>query len=171
MCVPTLLSDDYENTALFPPPANFDSGLLLGSVDPPWQPLGEQDRHTSSVVPLCGQAFSSSSSSHSSVSEQAATLIQRRKHSYRRPSGELVSAHGRAETNTVGTRTLEFFSDRPAEPTFSQERNNLHAKEVSVLMGGMTSTDRLGLDLSTQQTCSSTCFSLRVKGRIIFNQC
>ncbi|XP_036928161.1 ankyrin repeat domain-containing protein 6 [Acanthopagrus latus] len=123
--------DDYENTALFPPPANFDSGLLLGSVDPPWQPLGEQDRHTSSVVPLCGQAFSSSSSSHSSVSEQAATLIQRRKHSYRRPSGELVSAHGRAETNTVGTRTLEFFSDRPAEPTFSQERNNLHAKEVT----------------------------------------
>lgn len=138
MCVSTLLSDDYENTALFPPPANSDSGLLLGSVDPPWQPPGERDSHISAMVQLCGEAFSSSSSSSQSVvSEQAATLIQHQEHScnrhYRRSCGELVSAHRRAETHTGGTRTLEFFIDRPAEPTFSQEWNNLHAKEVSVL--------------------------------------
>ncbi|XP_030299154.1 ankyrin repeat domain-containing protein 6 isoform X2 [Sparus aurata] len=128
--------DDYENTALFPPPANSDSGLLLGSVDPPWQPPGERDSHISAMVQLCGEAFSSSSSSSQSVvSEQAATLIQHQEHScnrhYRRSCGELVSAHRRAETHTGGTRTLEFFIDRPAEPTFSQEWNNLHAKEVT----------------------------------------
>ncbi|XP_073321862.1 ankyrin repeat domain-containing protein 6 [Pagrus major] len=126
--------DDYENTALFPLPANDDSGLLLGSVDPLWQPPGEQDSHISAVVSLCGEAFSSSSS-QSSVSEQAARLIQHQDHScdrqYRKPCGELVSALRHAGTHTESTRTLEFFIDRPTEPTFSQERNNLHAKEVT----------------------------------------
>lgn len=29
------------------------------------------------------------------------------------------------------SRVLEFFIERPAEPTFSQERNHLHAVEVT----------------------------------------
>ncbi|XP_070776765.1 ankyrin repeat domain-containing protein 6 [Enoplosus armatus] len=103
--------DDYENTALFPLPANHTLGLLLGSVDPL-------------------EGFSSSTS-QSNISEHRPRLIQYQEHSYnrqwRRHCGELTSAQGRAE----GTRTLEFFIDRPTEPTFSQERNNLHAMEVT----------------------------------------
>lgn len=41
-----------------------------------------------------------------------------------------MSAHRNAEIHAEGTRTLEFFIDRPTEPTFSQERKNLHAMEV-----------------------------------------
>nr|XP_046269915.1 ankyrin repeat domain-containing protein 6 [Scatophagus argus] len=42
-----------------------------------------------------------------------------------------MSTYRHAGIHTEGTRTLEFFIDRPTEPTFSQERNNLHAKEVT----------------------------------------
>ncbi|RVE57529.1 hypothetical protein OJAV_G00216930 [Oryzias javanicus] len=42
-------------------------------------------------------------------------------------SSEGRSSGGRPDGSTV----LEFFSDRPAELTFSQERNNLHAMEVT----------------------------------------
>uniref|UniRef100_A0A3B3CFX6 Ankyrin repeat domain-containing protein 6-like n=1 Tax=Oryzias melastigma TaxID=30732 RepID=A0A3B3CFX6_ORYME len=52
------------------------------------------------------------------------------------PSSELQgSSEGRSSVNSGGrpdsSTVLEFFSDRPAELTFSQERNNLHAMEVT----------------------------------------
>lgn len=106
-----LLSDDYENTALFHMPASQTSGLLLGSADPCWQPPGIQ----------------------SSISDQGPSMIQHRgpgcDRQNRKHFGELIRAGIHADC----TRTLEFFIDRPAEPTFSQERNNLHAVEVRVL--------------------------------------
>ncbi|KAG8013681.1 Ankyrin repeat domain-containing protein 6 [Nibea albiflora] len=129
-------SDDYENTALFPLPAKPTSDLLLGSVDPYWQALEVQKDPMASVVQLCGEGFSSSSSSsQSSISDQGSRLIQQQEHNtdgqYRKHFGELMSAHGCAGIHTESTRTLEFFIDRPIEPTFSQEKNNLHAKEVT----------------------------------------
>ncbi|XP_044231264.1 ankyrin repeat domain-containing protein 6 [Thunnus albacares] len=122
--------DDYENTALFPLPASQTSGLLLGSTDPCWQPLGVQDNSTAAVVPLCGENFSRSSS-QSSISDQGPSRIQHQgpgcDRQNRKHFGELIRAGIHADC----TRTLEFFIDRPAEPTFSQERNNLHAMEVT----------------------------------------
>ncbi|XP_034530935.1 ankyrin repeat domain-containing protein 6 isoform X2 [Notolabrus celidotus] len=113
--------DDYENTALFPLPAQSSSGLLLGSVDPLWQPPG-----------MHAEGFSTSSTSWSSISDQAPRLIQHQDQSFDRSHfAELMSARRRTGLHAEGTRTLEFFIDHPAEPTFIQERNNLHAKEVT----------------------------------------
>ncbi|XP_076605120.1 ankyrin repeat domain-containing protein 6 isoform X2 [Chaetodon auriga] len=126
--------DDYENTSLFPLPVKNTSGLLLGSADPLWQPPGLQDSTITAVVPLCGEGFSSSSS-QSSISDQGTRLIHQQEHScdrqYRKHFRELIRAPRCAGIHTEGSRTLEFFIDRPAEPTFSQERDNLHAKEVT----------------------------------------
>ncbi|CAK6977737.1 ankyrin repeat domain-containing protein 6 [Scomber scombrus] len=122
--------DDYENTALFPTPARQTSGFLLGSADTYWHPPGVQDSPTSAVVPLCGEDFSSNSS-QSSISDQGPSRIQHQgpgcDRQNRKHFGELV----RAGIHSDCTKTLEFFIDRPAEPTFSQERNNLHAMEVT----------------------------------------
>ncbi|XP_040917264.1 ankyrin repeat domain-containing protein 6 [Toxotes jaculatrix] len=122
--------DDYENTALFPLPAvNQTSGVPLGSADPLWQPPGVQNNLMAAVVPLREEGFSSSSS-RSSISDRGPGLIH--EHSYdRKPFGELISTHRQTEIHTDRTRTLEFFIDRPAEPTFNQERKNLHAMEVT----------------------------------------
>ena len=124
-----LLLDDYENTALFPKPARRTSGFLLGSADTYWHPPGVQDSPTRAVVPLCAEDFSSNSS-QSSISDQGPSRIQHQglgcDRQNRKHFGELV----RAGIHTDCTKTLEFFIDRPAEPTFSQERNNLHAMEV-----------------------------------------
>ncbi|XP_037652419.1 ankyrin repeat domain-containing protein 6 [Sebastes umbrosus] len=128
--------DDYENTTLFPLPANHTSGLLLGSADPPWQPPGVQDGPiAAAVMSLCGEGFSSSSS-QSSISAQGPRPTQQgQEHGCDRQDrihfGELMSARRRVGIHTEGTRTLEFFIDRPAEPTFSQERNSQHAMEVT----------------------------------------
>lgn len=46
------------------------------------------------------------------------------------------------------TTTLEFFSDRPAEPTFSQQRNNLHAMEVTGVLGGGETPADMSIKLS-----------------------
>lgn len=104
------------------------------------------------VVPLCGEGFSSGSS-QSSIGDKGHRLIQHREldGQYRKHFGELMSTHGRAGIHTEST--LEFFIDRPTEPTFSQEKNNLHAKEVSV-RGGTCK-------VSVRQTCPTCWFSLR----------
>ncbi|KAK9533220.1 hypothetical protein VZT92_008356 [Zoarces viviparus] len=130
--------DDYENTTLFPMPANHTSDILLASLDPLWQPPGVQDSPIGAVMALCGEGFSSSSSSsssQSSINAQGPRLIHHQEHRCDRPDrkhfGELMSACRRVGIHTEGTRTLEFFIDRPTEPTFSQERNNQHAIEVT----------------------------------------
>ncbi|KAI3368039.1 hypothetical protein L3Q82_026865 [Scortum barcoo] len=126
--------DDYENTALFPLPANYPLGHLLGSVDPLWQPAAVQDSPTTAVVPLSVTGFSNSSS-QSSISEQRPRLIRLQKHSYgrqcRKNFGELMSPCRRAGRHAEGSRTLGFFIDRPTETTLSKERNNLRAMEVT----------------------------------------
>ncbi|CAJ1074233.1 ankyrin repeat domain-containing protein 6-like isoform X2 [Xyrichtys novacula] len=118
--------DDYQNTALFPLPAQSTSGLLLGSVDPLWQPPRVQDSPTAPA--LCGEGFYTSSTSWTSISDQAPRLTQHQDKSFSR---NLTNTHRQAGLHAEGTRTLEFFTDHPAEPTFVQERNNLHAKEVT----------------------------------------
>ncbi|XP_068574246.1 ankyrin repeat domain-containing protein 6 [Cebidichthys violaceus] len=132
---PHTSSDDYENTTLFPMPANHTSDLLLASVDPLWQPPGVQDSPIGAMMALHGEGFSSSSSSQASINAQGPRLIHHQEHRCDRPDrkhfGELMSACRRVGIHTEGTRTLEFFIDRPAEPTFSQERNNQHAIEVT----------------------------------------
>ncbi|XP_029937840.1 ankyrin repeat domain-containing protein 6 [Myripristis murdjan] len=129
--------DDYENTALFPLPAHHSSGLLLGSADLYWQPPGRQGSPTAAIVALngedCGSSSASSSKSHSSQRQHR--RVRRREHSYdrqqRKHPPEPMGTCGRAGTPDSSTRILEFFIDRPPEPTFSQERNNLHAVEVT----------------------------------------
>ncbi|KAG7226221.1 hypothetical protein INR49_002955 [Caranx melampygus] len=122
--------DDYENTALFSLPANDSS-----TTNSPWQPLEVQDGPIAAVMPLCGEGFSTSSSSQSSISDQGPRLITHQGYSnnrqHRKQLVKLMNAHRNAEIHAEGTRTLEFFIDRPTEPTFSQERKNLHAMEVT----------------------------------------
>ncbi|XP_029316868.1 ankyrin repeat domain-containing protein 6 isoform X2 [Cottoperca gobio] len=119
--------DDYENTTLFPLPADHTSVLLLASGDPLCQRPGVHNSPISAVMPLFGEGFSSSSS-QSNVSVQGPTLSQHQEHSYDR---HLMSVQRRAVLPTEGTTTLEFFFDRPTEPTFSQEMKNQHAVEVT----------------------------------------
>ncbi|XP_033497834.1 ankyrin repeat domain-containing protein 6 [Epinephelus lanceolatus] len=126
--------EDYENTALFPLHANHSSGILLGTVDPLCQHPGVQDSSTAAVVPLYGEGFSSSSS-QSSISDGGPRPIQQQQFSSdrqeRKHFGELMSAGRHTGVHSEGSRTLEFFIDRPTEPTFRQERNNQHAMEVT----------------------------------------
>lgn len=120
--------DDYENTTLFPLPS---TNALMSSADTPWQPTSAsvQDSKQSAVVPRHGEGIGSSSSTPS-ISEHGPRWIppQRRRYEHRKHSQELVRAGYSEQQNS---RTLEFYIDCPAEPTFSQERNNLHAIEVT----------------------------------------
>ncbi|XP_069392251.1 ankyrin repeat domain-containing protein 6 isoform X2 [Paralichthys olivaceus] len=125
--------DDYENTALFPPPSNHITELPLGSADPLWKPSGVQDSPVAAVVPLCGGGFSSSSS-QSNISEQGPGLIphqeSRHDRQHIKPFGELMSSCEQEKMHTDSTTTLECFI-KPTEPSFNQERNYLHAMEVT----------------------------------------
>ncbi|XP_059208897.1 ankyrin repeat domain-containing protein 6 [Centropristis striata] len=123
--------DDYENTTLFPLPAKHTSGL--GPVDPPLAASSLQTSPITAVVPLYEEGFSSSSS-QTSISTQGPRLTQQEHNCStqdRKHFGELMSAHRYTGIHSEGTRTLEFFIERPTEPTFSQERNNQHAIEVT----------------------------------------
>ncbi|KAM4625930.1 ankyrin repeat domain-containing protein 6 [Polymixia lowei] len=131
--------DDYENTALFPLPTNCSSGLLVNSVDPYWQHLGVRDNPMAANI----VGFSRESCSSSVSSSQSAGSDREPKHAHgqhrerrygwhhRKRLRERIMANGRVGMPTNGTKTLEFFIDRPPEPSFSQERNNLHAVEVT----------------------------------------
>ncbi|XP_010796205.1 uncharacterized protein [Notothenia coriiceps] len=124
-----LYPDDYENTTLFPLPASSSSGLLLASGDPLWQLPGGQDSPITAVVPMCGGGFSSSTS-QSSLSTPAPPLTQHQDQLYNTHFAE-VCVQRRAGVPNESTTTLEFFFDRPPEPTFTQERNSQHAMEVT----------------------------------------
>ncbi|XP_033967880.1 ankyrin repeat domain-containing protein 6 [Pseudochaenichthys georgianus] len=119
--------DDYENTTLFPLPASSSSRLLLASGDPLWQLPGGQDSPITAVVPMCGGGFSSSTS-QSSLSTPAPPLTQHQLYNTHFPE---VCVQKRAGVPTECTTTLEFFFDRPPEPTFTQERNSQNAMEVT----------------------------------------
>ena len=153
-----LLSDDYENTALFPPPSNHIRDIPRGSADPIWQHSGVQDSPVAAVVPLCGGAFSSSSS-QSSISEQGPGLIphQERRHD-RQPMkhfGELMSSCRKEKMHNESTTTLECFI-KPTEPSFNQERNYLHAMEVSVLLGWIRNSPPQRSVIGLCWTCQSS---------------
>ncbi|XP_053289763.1 ankyrin repeat domain-containing protein 6 [Pleuronectes platessa] len=125
--------DDYENTALFSPPSGHIRDIPLGSADPIWQHSAVQDSPVAAVVPLCGGAFSSSSS-QSSISEQGPGLIphQDRRHDMKHMKhfGELMSSCRQENRPNESTTTLECFI-KPTEPSFNQEGNYLHAMEVT----------------------------------------
>lgn len=65
-------------------------------------------------------------------------MIQHKEFSYNKKYmknyGELNSGQKHTGIYSEGPRALEFFINRPADLTFSQEKNNLHAKEVSALL-------------------------------------
>lgn len=147
-CVSPLLTDDYENTAVFSLHAENTSGL--NPIDHLWQTWAAQNNSMAAGVTPCVDGFSSSSSnssssssSHSSVNDQGPSLLQHQGYSFGRQyvkhSGEMVNGFRHTRIYSEGARTLEFFTDPPSEPSFSQERNNLHAKEVSELVGWIKS--------------------------------
>ncbi|XP_029350144.1 ankyrin repeat domain-containing protein 6 [Echeneis naucrates] len=127
--------DDYENTALFPLPSNPTSLLPGCSADPNWKPQGLQESPKAVVVQLHGGVFSSVSSSQSSISDEGPGFIMHQGHrydeQYRKHFVEPMSHCRPAEIPEDRTRILEFFIDCPTEPTFTQERKNLHAMEVT----------------------------------------
>ncbi|KAK5856942.1 hypothetical protein PBY51_010220 [Eleginops maclovinus] len=121
--------DDYENTTLFPLPASSSSGLLLASGDPLWKLPGGQDSPIAAAMPICVEGFSSTTS-QSSLSTQGPTLTQYPEQLYNTHFAECVQRRAGVPTEST-TTTLEFFFDRPTEPTFTQERNSQHAMEVT----------------------------------------
>ncbi|KAM9354787.1 ankyrin repeat domain-containing protein 6 [Pholidichthys leucotaenia] len=117
------MDSGIDHCEMPPLPAKHHSGILLSSAE-------VQEHPVATVVPMSEEGFSSSSSTQSSINHHGPKLIPLQGYSYdgqhRKHFGEATGARGR----NSGT-TLEFFIDRPAEPTFSQERNNLHAIEVT----------------------------------------
>ncbi|XP_029973355.1 ankyrin repeat domain-containing protein 6 [Salarias fasciatus] len=127
--------DDYENTALFPMPAKGSSGLMQEYTDPPWQSPGVQGNPMAAVLPLFEEGFSSSSS-QSSIGGLGPQMVPAQQQSCGTKSrrhfrGVRMRSCRRSGIRADDTTTLEFFIDRPSEPTFSQERNSLHAMEVT----------------------------------------
>ncbi|XP_068195458.1 ankyrin repeat domain-containing protein 6-like isoform X1 [Antennarius striatus] len=119
-------SDDYENTALFPVAEN-NSSLHLGSVGA----CGNEMKQSSAVavLPPCREGVFSR---QSSISDHGAR-VHHNEHSYDMKARSQVIAHRLAEIHTDSNRKLDFFSDQAAKSTFNQERNNLHAQEVTQL--------------------------------------
>ncbi|KAK5885828.1 hypothetical protein CesoFtcFv8_016925 [Champsocephalus esox] len=76
----------------------------------------------------CVGGGSSSSTSQSSLSTPAPPLTQHQLYNTHFPE---VCVQKRAGVPTECTTTLEFFFDRPPEPTFTQERNSQNAMEVT----------------------------------------
>nr|XP_023850736.1 ankyrin repeat domain-containing protein 6 [Salvelinus alpinus] len=136
--------DNYQNTTLLPLPAHHHHpGILLSSTAPRCQHPERLDNHIPGLIwEGCSSSVSSSQSPTSNWKQgrgQDSHGWHHRKHLRDR-----IRTRGLMRPPSVGTRTLEFFMDRPPEPTFSQERNNLHAMEV---------TQRFFETVSTQLEC------------------
>ncbi|KAK7904164.1 hypothetical protein WMY93_016771 [Mugilogobius chulae] len=114
--------DDYENTAVFP---LFGSEGRLSSDTPSRPPVEVRDSGSSAVVPVVGEGFGSSSSSSVS-SDSAPRWVPPKVRTPELRGQELVTEQHNQD------RTVEIYKDRPpAESTFTVERNNLHAVEVT----------------------------------------
>ncbi|KAJ3613122.1 hypothetical protein NHX12_019374 [Muraenolepis orangiensis] len=109
--------EDYENAALLPL-------STISSADPYWRPPGVVLHRSVAPPATVGLGRSGGGSSSSSSREEAETPrnpSQREGRSYGRPHGRRLSEPG----------VDRFFMDRPVQPTFTQERNHLHAMEVT----------------------------------------
>ncbi|KAJ0062976.1 hypothetical protein NL108_010257 [Boleophthalmus pectinirostris] len=114
--------DDYENTALFP---LSGSNRRLKSAAPSRQPMGIQESDSSAALPVKGEGFGRSSSS--SVSSDCTPRWFPPKGRTQEPRGQELVRVGHNQDTTV-----EIYMDRPpTETTFTQERSNLHAIEVT----------------------------------------
>ncbi|CAL8271345.1 unnamed protein product [Merluccius merluccius] len=144
--------EDYENTALLTLPTNCSSGLLVSSADPYWPPgvMLHRSMAPQAIMGLGRDRGSSSCSSSSSqlVGGELATAKPREAKTLKNSSQRLGKRYGwpckrqlsepmlahrqaTAGTSNDTAATLEFFINRPVRPTFIQERNNLHAMEVT----------------------------------------
>lgn len=109
----------------------------LATADPKWHRAELQEVEVSKprsdkVSDLCASSASSSLSTSSkrlNDSDTEAALGPAWKHG--RHLKDRIKAH-HAQTQQPGTmKTLEVFSQRPVEASFTQERANLHAMEVT----------------------------------------
>ena len=122
---------------MFPTPPNKRlAEHQLGSADSLWHDPGVQDSPVAAVVPVCGGGFTSSSS-QSSLSDQV--LIPHQEHCRHidrqplKPFRELTGLCVRQDktySENSGSSKLECFV-KPTESPFNQERNYVHAMEVS----------------------------------------
>nr|XP_046165093.1 ankyrin repeat domain-containing protein 6 isoform X2 [Oncorhynchus gorbuscha] len=133
--------DDDQNTTLLPLLAHrHHTGILLSSTATRCQHPELLDNH---IPGLIWDGCSSSSQSPTSNRKQGRGQDSHGWH-HKKHLRDRIRTRGLMRPPSVGTRTLEFFMDRPHEPTFSQERNNLHAMEV---------TQRFFETVSTQLEC------------------
>ena len=129
--------DDYENSAVFSQHPLHQSRLLLSATDP--QRSHQELQHypmAGAIVRQNGEDCSSSVSSSLSVTSDWDRDHQGLEHQgyswhHKMHLRDPIRTCGMAAGPQARTRTLEFFGGRPPEPTFSQERSNLHAVEVS----------------------------------------
>ncbi|XP_033843720.1 ankyrin repeat domain-containing protein 6 [Periophthalmus magnuspinnatus] len=112
--------DDYENAALFPLPG---SNGRLSPAATSRRPVEVQDTESSGLWSVRGEGFGSSSS----VScDCAPRWVPPKGRSQEPRRQELVRVGHEQDT------TIEIYMDHPpTEPTFTQERSNLHAVEVT----------------------------------------
>ncbi|XP_046907674.1 ankyrin repeat domain-containing protein 6 [Hypomesus transpacificus] len=142
--------DDYENSAVFSQHPLHQSRLLLSATDP--QRSHQELQHypmAGAIVRQNGEDCSSSVSSSLSVTSDWDRDHQGLEHQgyswhHKMHLRDPIRTCGMAAGPQARTRTLEFFGGRPPEPTFSQERSNLHAVEV---------TQRFFETVSTQLEC------------------
>uniref|UniRef100_A0A8C7H5R2 Ankyrin repeat domain 6 n=1 Tax=Oncorhynchus kisutch TaxID=8019 RepID=A0A8C7H5R2_ONCKI len=133
--------DDDQNTTLLPLLAHrHHPGILLSSTATRCQHPELLDNH---IPGLIWDGCSSSTQSPTSNWKQGRGQDIHGWH-HKKHLRDRIRTRGLMRPPSVGTRTLEFFMDRPPEPTFSQERNNLHAMEV---------TQRFFETVSTQLEC------------------
>ncbi|XP_052341182.1 ankyrin repeat domain-containing protein 6 [Oncorhynchus keta] len=120
--------EDDQNTTLLPLLAHrHHPGILLSSTATRCQHPELLDNH---IPGLIWDGCSSSSQSPTSNRKQGRGQDSHGWH-HKKHLRDRIRTRGLMRPPSVGTRTLEFFMDRPPEPTFSQERNNLHAMEVT----------------------------------------
>lgn len=88
-----------------------------------------QDLHEVDILDeVVGGGRRQRASSLSPAAERRCRLGERE---HGRERGKHHKKHSRGRTKSTGARTLEVFGDRPGEPSFAQQKDNMHALEVT----------------------------------------
>ncbi|XP_019909961.1 ankyrin repeat domain-containing protein 6 isoform X2 [Esox lucius] len=132
-----LFTVDYQNTSVFPLPAHrHDPGHLLSSSATRWQ--HPELHHYQMAAALlrpdkdsCSRSVSSSQSPNSDWDQGLGNSHRSHGWHHRKHLRDRVRSRGLMGRPNDGTRSAEFFVGMPPKPTFSQEKDNLQATEVT----------------------------------------
>ncbi|XP_021323060.1 ankyrin repeat domain-containing protein 6 isoform X2 [Danio rerio] len=128
-------SDDYHNITAQPMVKHKPLSRSLATADLQWQRSELQEaeisKHRSDKGHELCDSSTSSSRSTSSKTFNDSDSISRSAWKHSKHLKDRIKAHRAQTQQSTTVNTLEVFSQRPAEATFTQERANLHAVEVT----------------------------------------